>query len=200
MFDREVILAAVLALVLNSAGWAQRAGGARSGVGGARGPQSTGGQPRGPGGERSGLSGEQRQRLRATEAQRSHYRVAAEAASRVRTRARQMLRVAKAATASSQEFRLLCSQLRREILSLTEEHEQFLAGMTEEQRAATKERAGEMDKELEELKIWGEAMDEELKQPDPKPKELTKQARQVEKAAKKYQEENHQLAHDLSIE
>lgn len=200
MFNRGVILAAILILVLCPAGWAQRGGGARAGAGGARGSQSTMGQARGPSGERGGLSQEQRQRIRATEPQRSQYRVAAQAANRVRTRARAMVRMAKAAAFSSQEFRPLCSQLQNEIQLMTEEHEEFMAGLTEEQRTATKGRDDEMDKELEELKIWGEAMDEELKQPDPNPKQLSKQARQIEKTVKEYQNDDHQLALDLSIE
>jgi hypothetical protein len=158
------------------------------------------GQPRGPSGERAGLSEQQRQRIRATEPQRSQYHVAAQAANRVRTRAREMARMAKAATFSSEEFRPLCSQLQNEIQLMAEEHKQFMAGLTEEQRTATKDRGGEMDKELEELKIWGEAMDEELMQPDPKPKQLNKQARQIEKTVKEYQDEDRQLAQDLSID
>jgi hypothetical protein len=74
-----------------------------------------------------------------------------------------------------------------------------MATLTEEQQTATRERDREMDKEIEELNVWAEAMDEELKQESPDPKQLAKQAREIEKATKNWQEQNRQLGSDLSI-
>ena len=197
-----MMVAGVLLLALSPVLWAQRGGGARGGgMGGPQGQRpTTMGQPQGPRGEKVGLSEQQRQRIRANDQQRNQYRTSTQAANRVRTRAREMARAAKGSGFNSEAFRQLHTQLQNEISVWQQEHEQFMATLTEEQQTATQERDREMDKELEELDVWAEAMDEELKQESPDPKQLTKQAREVENATKNWQEQNRQLGSDLSIE
>jgi len=202
MLRRSLMLAAILVGVLDPFLWAQGGGGARGGgMGGPQGQrQTTMGQPRGPQGEKAGLSEQQRQRIRATDQQRDQYRTSTQAANRVRTRAREMARVAKGAGFNSEAFRQLHVQLQNEITLWQQEHEQFMAALTEEQQTATQERDREMDREMEELDVWAEAMDEELKQESPDPKQLAKQAREIEKATKNWQKQHRQLGSDLSIE
>jgi len=197
-----MMVAGVLLLALSPVLWAQRGGGARGGgMGGPQGQRpTTMGQPQGSRGEKVGLSEQQRQRIRANDQQRNQYRTSTQAANRVRTRAREMARAAKGSGFNSEAFRQLRAQLQNEISLWQQEHEQFMATLTEEQQSATQERDREMDKELEELNVWAEAMDEELKQESPDPKQLAKQAREVENATKNWQEQNRQLGSDLSIE
>ena len=83
---------------------------------------------------------------------------------------------------------------------MREQHEDFVDGLSDEQEAATKEREKEMAKDLDELNVWMEAMDDELKQSEPDAKKLEKQARQVEKAARGLQDGSRRLAQDLSID
>jgi chromosome segregation ATPase len=187
----------VLAL-LSCSVWAQRGGGGR---GGGRGPQQeTAGQPRGPMADRGGPSVQERQRIRATDRQRVQYKNLVQAANRVRTRARVMARLAKRAGGSYEQFREQYVALQGELQLMRQEHEEFVGGLNEEQRAASQERDKEMEKDLDELNVWMEAMDEELKQGEPEPKKLEKQAREVEKAVKDWQADTRRLASDLSIE
>jgi dsDNA-specific endonuclease/ATPase MutS2 len=169
-------------------------------MGGAQGQRpTTMGQAQSPRGEKVGLSEQQRQRIRASDQQRNQYRTSTQAANRVRTRAREMARAATGSGFNPEAFRQLRAQLQNEISLWQQEHEQFMATLTEEQQTATRERDREMDKEIEELNVWAEAMDEELKQESPDPKQLAKQAREIEKATKNWQEQNRQLGSDLSI-
>jgi len=158
------------------------------------------GQARGPMPERAGLDAQQGQRIRATDQQRVQYRNLVQAANRVRTRAREMVRLAKRAGGGYEQYREQYVELQNELQLLRQQDEEFVAGLSEEQRAATEERDDKMDKELDELNVWMEAMDDELKQSKPEPKKLEKQAQEVEKIAKTWQEESGRLASDLSVE
>jgi len=195
------LAAQILVLVLGFSFplWAQRGGGGRGGGRGGT-QQGTMGQQRGQGTNRGGLNAQERQRVRATDAQRVQYRSLAQAMNRVRTRAREMARLAKRAGGGYEQFRAQYVELQNELELMRDQHEDFVDGLSEEQQAATEEREKEMAKDLDELNVWMEAMDDELKQTDPDAKKLEKQAREVEKAAKNWQEDSRRLASDLSIE
>ena len=140
------------------------------------------------------------QRIRATDKQRGQYRSLAQAMNRVRTRAREMAHVAKKGGGGHELFRAQYVELRDEVGLMQEQQEDFVDELSEEQQAATEARVKEMAKDLDELNVWMEAMDEELKQTEPDAKKLEKQARDVEMAAKKWQADSRRLASDLSIE
>jgi len=178
--------------------WAQRGGGGRGGGRGVE--QGTMGQRRGPTTERSGLSAQERQRIRATDPQRVQYRSLVQAVNRVRTRARELARLAKKTGAGYEQLRAQYVELQNELEAMRDQHEDFLDGLSDEQQAATEQDAKEMAKDLDELNVWMEAMDDELKQSEPDGKKLEKQARQVEKAAENWQKNAHRLASDLSIQ
>jgi hypothetical protein len=187
----------MLMLMLSSPLWAQRGGGGR---GGARGSQAGAlGQPQGPMADRAGPSAPDRQRIRATDRQRVEYQNLAQAASRLRSRARQMVRLAKKAGVSYELLRTEYVELQNELPLAREQQEAFTAGLSQEQRVAVQKRSAVMEKDLDELNVWMEAMDEELKQSEPEPRKLEQQSRQVEKAAKKWQDDSRHLASDLSI-
>jgi hypothetical protein len=172
------LAAQILVLVLGFSFplWAQRGGGGR-GSGGGRGPQQD-----------------------AMGQQRVQYRSLAQAMNRVRTRAREMGRLAKRTGGGYEQFRAQYIELQNEFELMREQHENFVEGLSDEQGVATEEREKEMAKDLDELNVWMEAMDDELNQGEPDAKKLEKQARQVEKAAKNWQEGSRRLASDLSIE
>jgi uncharacterized phage infection (PIP) family protein YhgE len=178
--------------------WAQRGGGRGGGRGGPQ--QDAVGQQRGPMADRGGPSAQERQRIRATDRQRVEYRSLAQAMNRVRTRAREMAHLAKRAGDGYEQFRAQYVELQNELALMREQQKDFTEGLSEEQRATTKEREKEMAKDLDELNVWMEAMDDELKQSEPDTKKLEKQSRQVEKAAKNWQEDSRRMASDLSIE
>ena len=184
----------VLVLAFSCSLWAQRGGGGRGG-----GPQQDMGQQRGMTG-RGGPSAQEGQRIRATDKQRGQYRSLAQAMNRVRTRAREMAHVAKKGGGGHELFRAQYVELRDEVGLMQEQQEDFVDELSEEQQAATEARVKEMAKDLDELNVWMEAMDEELKQTEPDAKKLEKQARDVEMAAKKWQADSRRLASDLSIE
>jgi chromosome segregation ATPase len=200
MSRRWVAPPMILFLVLSLPLWAQRGGGGRGGAGGLGQQQGTMGQQRGQGTDRGGASAQERQRIRATDAQRVQYRSLTAAMNRVRTRAREMARLARRTGGGYEQFRAQYVELQNELEAMRDQHEDFLDGLSDEQQAATEGRAKEMAKDLDELNVWMEAMDDELKQSEPDAKKLEKQARQVEKAAKSLQDGSRRLAADLSIE
>ncbi len=200
MWLRVLAFAACFALTTNLTTYAQRGGGGRGGgVGGSQ-RQPTTGQPGGSAQARPGLSNEQRQRIRASEKQREQYRLATQAINRVRTRAREMVRAARADRFSFEQFRAQYVELRNEFQLMQEEHERLTAELSEEQRAATQDRNGEIEKDLEEIDVWIQAMDDELKESSPEPKKLADHSRKIEKAVKELEGEHRRLASDLSID
>ena len=150
--------------------------------------------------DRGGPNAQERQQIRATDRQRVEYRSLAQAMNGVRTRAREMARLAKRAGGGYEQFRAQYAELQNELEAMRDQHEDFVDGLSEEQEAATEEREKEVAKDLDELNVWMEAMDEELKQSEPGAKKLENQARGIEKAAKNWQEDARRLASDLSIE
>jgi chromosome segregation ATPase len=190
----------VIVLGLSLPLWAQRGGGGGGGAGSLGQRQGTMGQQRGPMMDRSGPSAQERLRIRASDQQRVQYRSLTAAMNRVRTRAREMARLAKRTGGSYEQFRAQYVELQNEFERMREQHEDFVDGLSDEQEAATKEREKGMAKDLDELNVWMEAMDDELKQSEPDAKKLEKQARQAEKAAKNLQDGSRRLAQDLSID
>ena len=201
MWLRVLAFAACFALATNSTICAQRGGGGRGGgMGGPQRQPPTTGQPGGPTQQRPGLSKEERQRIRASEKQREQYRLATRAVNRVRTRAREMVRAAKADRFSVEQFRTQYVELQNEFVLMQQEHERLMAELTEAQRVATQDRNGEFEKDLEEIDVWIQAMDDELNESSPEPKKLADQSRKIEKAAKELEGDHRRLASDLSID
>jgi hypothetical protein len=200
MRNRWLALATVSLWAAGTLLFGQRGGGGRGGAGGPRGPQSTMGEPHGPMQQQAGMSEQQRQRIRANDAQREQYRITKETTSRVRTRAHEMLRLAKAAKLNLAECRSVYASLQNEIQLMQQEHEQLIVGLSEEQKAATRATDKEIDADLKELDVWAEAMDEELKESSPDPKQVRLQARAIEKSAKELEKKYRRLDSALDLE
>jgi hypothetical protein len=154
-------------------------------------------QQRGPMGDQA----TQREQLRrsVTDQQRNQYRVCSETAQRVRTRSREMVRLARGTKFNAEAWRQLHVQLQSEIQVMEEEHERLMQELGDEQRAATQQRTREMEEDLESLDVWMQAMDDELAESEPDAKQLAGQARKVEKAAKEWEKDNKDLGADLGL-
>jgi hypothetical protein len=188
-------------LTMSSFLFAQRGGAGRGGGASAqRGPQSSVGQQGGAAEQQRGLSDQQRRRIRATDPQREQYRATLQSARQLRTRAGEMARRARAAERNLAEYRALYATFQRELLLMQQEHEKLVSGLSEEQRAATRQTDREIEADLEELDLWAEVMDEELKTSDPDPKLVSQKAHRIGNSAEKLEKDYRALDSALDLD
>jgi chromosome segregation ATPase len=196
----RMALTVVLSLAASSFLLAQRGAGGRSaGAGGPRGTQPTMRESGGPSQQR-GSSEQRRQKIQANDSQRKKYRVATRATKQVRTRAGEMVRLAKSLGFDLAGYRTLYASLQNEVQRMAQEHEALMTALSEEQRAATGEAARDIEADLKEIDVWMEAMDDELKEGTSAPQNLLQQARKVEKSAKNLEKQYSKLASELDLE
>lgn len=188
-------LALLAALWLAPAVWAQGRGA------GGQGGQSRGGQPQGaaqPQQQRD--RDQQRLRIHATNQQRDQYRTCTQAADRVRTQTRQMAQAAKGGGYNNEDFRRQHAELREEVRLMQQNHERFMQGLSDAQRAELQSRIRSMNQARERLHTKLQAMDQELNQPTPDRQRLEKQSREMERAMKEWQKCYRQMGAELEMD
>ena len=201
-------LAAIVLLAASPVLYAQRGGGGggqRGGGGGMQGQRpTTMGQPRGGQqgqgqGEPQGTRDQQRQRIHATDQQRTQYNTCAQSADRVRTQARDMAKAAKGGGVNNEEFRQQHAQLRNDIQTMQQEHDRFAQGLSGEQRLAAQDRIREMDQTRDHILAQSQQMDQEMSRANPNAQRVATQAREMEKAVKEWQKQYRSLGSDIGI-
>jgi DNA repair exonuclease SbcCD ATPase subunit len=192
-------LAAIVSLAVSPTLYAQRGGG--GGMQGQR-PTATGQQrsgQRGEMGRQTGTRDQERQRIHATDQQRDQYRTCTQSADRVRTQACDMAQAAKGGV-NNEKFRQQHAQLRSEVQTMQQEHDRFMQGLSEEQRAALHDRIRKMDRVRDRVNTRLQEMDQELSQANPDTKRVARRAREVEKATNEWQKQYRNLGTDMGIE
>lgn len=202
MKSRTLALAAILALSIAPALWAQGRGGGQGRGGQQEGrPQSgqqRGGQ-QGQRGEHPRTHEHQRKRMHTTEQQRRQYHTCTRSAERVRTQAREMAQAARGGGFNKQEFRQQHQQLQNAIQNMQEEHNRFVQGLTEEQKGDMQERIRKMEQSRERVREHLQQMDQELEQDNPNRKHIAEHAREMEKAVKEWQKQYRHMGSDMGI-
>jgi uncharacterized phage infection (PIP) family protein YhgE len=140
-----------------------------------------------------------RQHIQATKEQHSQYRNCVQSAERVRSRAREMTQAAKGKAFNREQAQQYREQLQNEIQMMEQNHQQFVEGLSEEQRAQIRGRVWKMDKARERLNAHLQTMDQELNQGEFNGKGVAKQAGEIEKAMKEWNKQYQKVASDLGV-
>ncbi len=204
MFRKLIIPLGILVIFAGSLLYAQgRPGGGGQGPGqrgsGLGGPQAgmRGGQRANQG---AGLQTRQRLRIHATDQQRAQYRTCAQSLDRVRSRIRDMNRIMKGSAFNKQQALQAREQLRQELRTLRQEHERWVAGLDDEQKAAVPEPLQQMSRTRQQLEDWSEALGFELEQESVDSTAVLDQLRKLDNATRQLQQQQRDVASDLALE
>ena len=188
------VIATIVSLTLLAAGMAVTALAQRPGG-------NTGGQRRAGGQRQMQQQGQQqRQRTRATQQQQEQYRVCTEAMNRVRSRIRQMTRLAAAQAMDMEQMQLLEEQLRSELQAMEQEQAQLTANLSEEQKSAAQDQLGKIAKGQEDLEAFSEALGFELEQATADEAQVGEQVKKLDAASKQLQKQQQELGSELEME
>jgi chromosome segregation ATPase len=143
---------------------------------------------------------QQRQRTRATQQQQQQYRVCTDAMNRVRSRIREMARLAAAQALDVEQMQLLEEQLRSELQAMAQEQAQLTADLSEEQKSAAQDQLGKIAKGQEDLESFSEALGFELEQANLDEAQVREQVKKLDAAAKQLQKQQQELGSELEME
>lgn len=162
----------------------------------------TGGQRRAGGQRQMGQQAgqQQRQRAGATQEQQKQYRVCTEALNRIRSRIRQMTRLAAAQPFNAQQMQALQEQLRVELQEVEQQQAQLTESLNEQQRTAVQDRLAEIAKHQQDLDSFTEALGFELDQAALQETKVREQVKKLDTAAKELQKQQRELGSELEIE
>jgi hypothetical protein len=148
----------------------------------------------------AGLQTRQRLRIHATDQQRAQYRTCAQSLDRVRSRIRDMNRIMKGSAFNKQQALQAREQLRQELRTLRQEHERWVAGLDDEQKAAVPEPLQQMSRTRQQLEDWSEALGFELEQESVDSTAVLDQLRKLDNATRQLQQQQRDVASDLALE
>lgn len=182
-----LILGATLLLLLTMATAQRRGGGAgmpagQSGQHGAAGQHGQMGTGTGMG-TGIGTHDQQRLRIHATDQQRQQLRDCTQSADQLRTRTRDMARQSKKSAITPEQAKQWREQLRHEVRVMNQNHEQFMAGLSQEQKAASQLTLQQMEQSRNRLLKASELLENELIAPELQSDRIREQARETERAA-----------------
>jgi chromosome segregation ATPase len=89
--------------------------------------------------------------------------------------------------------------LRNEIETLQQEHDRFMQGLSEEQRAALQERIRKMDQACDRIHTQSQQTDQEMSQANPEAQRIGAQAREMEKVANDWRKQYRSLGSEVGI-
>lgn len=196
---RKILILGSAMLLIVSISAAQRRGG-NSGMGagqqGQHGAPAQMGQRQQMGGA-MGTRDQQGLRIHASDQQRKQLRDCSQSADRIRKRTRDMSRQSGAALAPEQAKQWR-AQLRNEVQAMNQQQEQLMAGLSEEQKAASRQTIQQMEQSRTQLRDLAEALDNELIAPELQQDRIREHARDTEHAAAQLKKHQNQLAAELN--
>lgn len=142
----------------------------------------------------------QQQRVRATQQQQKQYTVCSEAMKRVRSRIRQMTRLAAAEGLDAQQMQALGEQLEAEWEAAQQEQAQLAESLSQEQKDAAQDQLQSMAKSTEELDSFAEALGFELGQAALDEGKVREQIKNLDAAAAELQQEQKKLGAELEMD
>lgn len=83
---------------------------------------------------------------------------------------------------------------------MQQEHDRFMNGLSDEQRAGMQGRTRSMDQARDRLNNRVQQLDDELAKPEPDRKRMREHATEVEKAMKEWQKQYRNMGSDMGIE
>jgi hypothetical protein len=150
-------------------------------------------------GREMGIQQQRHQRVHATEQQHSQYRTCVHSAERVRSRAREMTEAAKGKAFNREQAHQFREHLRNEIQTMEQNHQQFVEGLSQEQRTHIRDRLREMDRTRERVNAHLQTIDQELRQGEFNGKRVANQAGEIEKAMKAWNQQYQNVGSDLGV-
>jgi chromosome segregation ATPase len=141
----------------------------------------------------------QKERIHATDAQRSRYESCDGTAAQARDRRHTM---AGNAAGSNRDIPALSREkdhVRKQIQTLDRDMQQLREGLTEEQKEQLQSRLQALDREREQLRVHQQSLDGELDSSAPNTARLANRTRQVEQAMERWQKRYQDLGKDLGI-
>jgi len=151
--------------------------------------------------ERGRSAEEQRQdreRVRATEEQRRQIRTCSQTSERIRDQAREMERISKGREFDPDRARVQRDQIRTEARTLQQDHERFAGSLSEEQRPRLQEQVRSLERAREHLEMRLQQMDRMLGEGAPDARQVSEQARELQRATKEWQKQHRELAAEMS--
>jgi uncharacterized protein (DUF3084 family) len=82
---------------------------------------------------------------------------------------------------------------------MQQEHDRFMQGLSEEQRAALRDRIRKMDQARDRIHTQSPQMDQEMSQANPDAQRIATQAREMEKVVKEWQKQYRSLGSEIGI-
>jgi chromosome segregation ATPase len=152
------------------------------------------------GNQGAGMQTRQRLRIHATDQQRAQYRTCTQSLDRLRTRIRDMNRIMNSAAFNKQQALQAREQLRNELRTMQQEHDRWVAGLDDEQKAAVSEQLQQMSRTRQPLEDWSEALGFELEQESVDSAAVRDQLRKLDKATRQLQQQQRDVASDLALE
>lgn len=142
----------------------------------------------------------QQQRVRATPQQQKQYTVCSEAMKRVRSRIRQMTRLAAVEGLDAQQMQAFREQLEAEWEAAQQEQAQLAESLSQEQKDAAQDQLQNMGKRAEELDSFTEALGFELDQATLDEDKVREQIKNLDAAAAELQQEQKKLGAELEMD
>lgn len=197
MNRKLLILAVVMVIALPAA--SQRRGGAGQSGRGAGPVQSQGGNAAGDA-QQSRIRDLQRDRLhtQVSAQQRTQFQTCTQTMDRVRTHAQQMAKTGSAAF-NPDAARQQRDQLRSQMRTMQQEHENLMRGLGLEQQSAIQNRARNMQQTQERISLRLQQMDRELAKQDPNGDAVSAQARFIEREMNNWRNQYRDMGNELGL-
>ncbi len=196
--SRKVLLAAAALLFASPVVFAQGQGQGGPGGQGRQRPTTTQQQQQRQTGTASGT--QERQRIRATDRQRDQLRTCTQTADRIRQQARDMDRQAKSGSFNADRARQQRDQLREQVRTMEEQHQQLMNGMSEDQKTALRTRTEEMNRIHERVNAQLGRLDEELGKPEPNRKQVAETAQRISRDMNQWREQYRKMETEMSVQ
>lgn len=147
----------------------------------------------------SGRGTMDRQRIRATDQQRDQLRDCTQTADRIREQARDMDRLTRSKTFEAAKARQQRDQIREQLRTMEQQHQQLMNGMSQEQQAALRNRVERMSQIRERVNNQLGRLNEELAKPDPNGKQVRKTAQQLEKEMNRWKSQYRSMESEMGV-
>lgn len=141
-----------------------------------------------------------RQRIQATAQQRDRYHDCLSSSSQLRKQARQMKQVANKNQLNSQNRVQMREQLRTQLQQMSQEHEQLMNGLSEEQKTGAKNAIEKVNAKKNEVNAFAEALDLELQQEEMNREQVKTEAQNLERSVVQLQENYRAMNNEIDME
>lgn len=190
-----------ISLLAAPATFAQHSGGHGMGGGQQRGGMQQGNTQQGTMGPQMEDRQRTKERLHATSQQEQQVTNCIRSAERIRTRTRQMAKLAKSKKFNATEAQSIREELRAEIQAMNEQQAEFMASLSDDQKAAAQKPTEEAKRNSEDLQSMSDSLDLALQEEDLQASdELRDQTHNLEETAKQLLNHQREIAETLGIQ